>query len=300
MSGAQEARGSLGSRFQYGIFQTVVRCRLVPLARVLLVAVVLYYVFVPRIRRRCMPYLSRRFPGAGRVRMFVHAFRLYLEFGCLLLDRMVAGTTGKFPVMATEPLLRKRLREAAECPRGCIILSAHIGAWQMGLAGLEQLDRPVHVVQWRQPQDAGRHYFEYGKGRPFAVIDAADPVGGLVEAAAALRRSEIVCLMGDRLAVGERIAQGVDVPFLGGMIRVPVNAFALASLTGAALLMLFSVREKGRTRAFLAERLDVPSGLPRRDPAVFLPYALRFARGMERVVERYPHQFFNFHDMWST
>ena len=293
-----EALRSLGSRFRYGIFAALVRCRLIAPARLALAAVVLYYTLVPQVRRRCAAYLARRFPGLGPLRRLVCAYRLYLAYGNVLLDRMIAGITGRFSLCATAPEVRRLLADAGKNSRGRIVLPAHIGAWQVGLAGLEQFDTPVNIVQRKTPGDPDKHYFERGKGKPFRVIDAADPVGSLVEAAAALRRGEIVCLMGDRLPARSPASHGVEIPFLGGVVRLPVNAYALASLTGADLLMLFTVREKGLTKVLSAERIEVPPGLSRRDPAVFRPYALRFARGMEEVVARYPYQFFNFYDMW--
>ncbi|WP_291332105.1 lysophospholipid acyltransferase family protein [Desulfovibrio sp.] len=268
-------------------------------ARMVLAFVVLYYAMLPHVRQRCAAYIERRFPDAGGWRRFAHAYLLYLNFGQVLLDRMIAGVTGRFPFCETDQHVRQCFVEAGDNPHGCIVLTAHIGAWQVGIAGLDQFDRPVNVVQLYNPTDQGKHYFQHGKGRPFRIIDSADPVGSMVEAAAALQRGEVVCLMGDRLHGTRQTGQGVDVAFMGGSIRVPVSAYALASITGAELLMLFTVRENGVTRVFKAERLAVPAGLPRRDVLVFQPYAQQFAAAMETVVERHPYQFFNFYDMWS-
>ncbi|WP_297894973.1 lysophospholipid acyltransferase family protein [uncultured Desulfovibrio sp.] len=289
----------LGSRLQYGFFEVLVRCRMLFAARVVLAFVVLYYAMLPHVRQRCAAYIGHRFPRAGALGRFVHAYRLYLNFGQVLLDRMIAGVTGRFPFCETDQQVRQRFAEAGANPHGCIVLTAHIGAWQVGIAGLEQFDRPVNVVQLHNPEDQGKHYFQHGRGRPFKIIDSADPVGSMVEAAAALRRGEVVCLMGDRMHGTRQAGQGVDVAFMGGSIRIPASAYALASITGAELLMLFTVREKGITRVFMAERLAVPAGLPRRDVSVFQPYAQQFAAALETVVERHPYQFFNFYDMWS-
>lgn len=290
---------ALGSRLQYKFFELMVRCRAIPFARAMLAVVVLYYTLLPHVRRRCSAYLCRRFPDHSSWRMFGHAFRLYLHFGNILLDRMIAGTTGRFPICVTEPHVREVIEKSGQSSRGCIILSAHIGAWQIGLAGLEQFDRPVNVVQLRDPEDADKHYFQRGNGRSFHIIDSSDPMGSLVEVGAALKRGELVCLMGDRLPGEAKAASCVEVPFLGGIIRVPINAYALASITGADLLMLFTIRENGVTRALLAERIFVPSGLRRHTPSVFLPYAMQFVGAMESVITRYPYQFFNFYNMWQ-
>ena len=285
---------TLGSRLQYGIFEVLVRCRLLFVARMVLAFVVLYYALLPHVQQRCAAYIKRRFPCAGGLGRFVHTYRLYLNFGQVLLDRMIAGVTGRFPFCETDQQVRQCFDVAGANPHGCIVLTAHVGAWQVGIAGLDQFDRPVNVVQLHNPADQGKHYFQHGRGRPFNIIDSADPVGSMVEAAAALRRGEVVCLMGDRMHGTRQSGQGVDVAFMGGNIRIPASGYALASITGAELLMLFTVREKGVTRVFKAERLEVPAGLPRRDVAVFQPYAQQFATAMEAVVERHPYQFFNF------
>jgi predicted LPLAT superfamily acyltransferase len=289
---------SLGSHLQYQIFHWIVRCRALPLARALLAIVVLYYTLLPHVRRRCSSYLQRRFGKAEGWTGFVHAYRLYLHFGQVLLDRMIAGTTGYFPRRSPTPVLYEEILEAARNPKGCILLTAHVGAWQIGLVGLEQLDRPVHIAQIHNPDNPEKHYFERGKGRALYIINTLDPIGAFIEMAAALRRGELVCLMGDRLPNNQNTKHYVTVPFLGGRIALPVSAYALASMTGAELVILFTVREKGITRILRAERLKVPSGLPRHDPEVFVPFATRFARAMEEYVQSYPYQFFNFYNMW--
>ena len=299
MQNKRPVANTLGSRLQYGIFEVLVRCRLLFVARMVLPFVVLYYAMLPQVRQRCAAYIERRFPRAGGWGRFVHIYRLYLNFGQVLLDRMIAGVTGRFPLCETDKQVRQLFDEAGANAHGCIVLTAHVGAWQVGIAGLDQFDRPVNVVQLHNPAEQGKHYFEHGRGRPFKIIDSADPVGSMVEAAAALRRGEVVCLMGDRLHGTRQSGQGVDVAFLGGKIRIPVSAYALASITGATLLMLFTVRERGVTKVYKVEQLSVPVGLPRRDVSVFQPYAQQFAAAMETVVERHPYQFFNFYDMWS-
>ena len=299
MQNKRPIAATLGSRLQYGIFEVLVRCRLLCVARMVLAFVVLYYALLPHVRLRCAAYIKRRFPRAGGLGRFVHTYRLYLNFGQVLLDRMIAGVTGRFPFCETDQQVRQCFDVAGANPHGCIVLTAHVGAWQVGIAGLDQFDRPVNVVQLHNPADQGKHYFQHGRGRPFKIIDSADPVGSMVEAAAALRRGEVVCLVGDRLHGTRQAGQGVEVAFMGGSIRVPASAYALASITGAELLMLFTVRENGVTKVFKAERLPVTAGLPRRDVSVFQPYAQQFAAAMETVVERHPYQFFNFYDMWS-
>ena len=287
---------SLGSRFQHHIFYCLARWRLLPLARALLRVVVLYYTLLPHVRRRCMPYVRRRFGTRGGFAAFMHAYRLYLTFGEVLLDRTVGTATGHFAIAPELTEARQLLRRVLERGQGCIVITAHAGAWQMGMAALEAARTPVNMLQWRDPQDVDRHYFEGGKGRPVTVIDASRPVEALVQATAALRRGEVLALMGDRVAA--ETEAHVPTPFMGGLIPLPITAYALASITGAPLVMVLTVRVQGRARPFLAQEIVVPAGLSHRDPQAFLPHARQFAQALEALVEAYPYQFFNFYNIW--
>lgn len=286
---------SLGSSFQHRVFYWLVRCRALVLARALLRVVVFYYTLLPGVRRRCRPYLRRRFPGARGAAMFGHAYSLYLNFGQALLDRSIAGITGSFPIQREGETV-SRLRGILAEGRGCIVLTAHLGGWQLGLAALEALGTPVHVVQRRDPGDVDKHYFEHGGGRVVRLIDASRPLETALAASMALRRNELVCMMGDRM-VDE--AASARVSFLGGIIAVPLTAYALASITGAPLALVFSVRgQDGMTRPHWSGLVRIPPGLGR-NAAQLRPFALRFAAALEEMARLYPQQFFNFYDMWA-
>jgi len=73
----------------------------------------------------------------------------------------------------------------------------------------------------------------------------------------------------------------------------------LASATGAPVVILLSAKT-GRSsyRLRLYETIRVPPGLPKK-PEAYAAYAGAFAACLERYVEEYPHQFFNFYDLWS-
>lgn len=287
---------SLGSRCQHEFFRWLARLHLTAPARLLLYPLVFYYTLKPAVRHRSLPYLARRFPNAGPLARFGHAYRLYLNFAGVLLDRMVAGASGRATVIH-HPKLDQLLTEAVAEGKGCIVLSAHFGGWQLGLAALEPLGRPLHIVQLRDPDDVDRHYFERRRGGPpIDIIDPRDSVIAFARIAAALRRNEIVCIMGDRLTDGDR--HGEPVSFLGGTIIVPVSAYALASITGAPLAVNFTVREHGSVRGVWGEILHVPPGR-RHTPGGLRPFAMHFTAALEHMVEKYPYHFFNFYNMWD-
>lgn len=287
---------SLGSKLQHLFFYYLSKYGGARVARCFLQVVVLYYTMLPSVRKRCQPYLQRRFPAAKHLKRFVHAYRLYLAFGTILLDRTIAKATGHFSLHRTAHVLAA-IEDVLQQGHGCILLSAHIGAWQLGLAGLETLPCPIHMLQYRASHDVDTHYFEHGQGRSVGIIDAGGSFGGLVESSAALKRNEVVCIMGDRILGAEQVC---TLPFLGGMASFPTTTYALASITQAPIVISITLHEHGVARGVLGGVMPVPQHLSRKNPSVFLPYVTEFSNFLDRQTQEHPYQFFNFYNMWVT
>lgn len=286
---------SLGSRLKHGFFYTVIRWLGLKPAYAFLYLVVFYYSLWPSVRRRSRPYLERRFPGASAFAMWGHAFRLNHTFGLVLLERAAMGITGRVtagPDTNEERVVADLLGEG----KGLLILTAHLGAWQMSMVGLEHCDVPVNIVQRRDAGDVDRHYFEHGGGGAVPeIIDVADPIAGLSLTAGALLRREIVCMMGDRVRTD---SVALETEFLGGTILVPGTPYYLAGRFGCPVIVIFPRRSEAMTvsgKAYAIMR--VPENC-RRDPEKLQPYARRFTMAMEEFVADYPYQFFNFYDLW--
>lgn len=287
---------SLGSRFKHGFFYALIRWFGLKPAYAFLFVVVLYYSLLPSVRRRSRPYLERRFPGASGLALWRHAFRLNHTFGLVLLERAAMGITGGVDASAEsneEETVARLLKEG----RGLVVLTAHLGAWQMSMIGLDYCRTPVNIVQRRDEGDVDRHYFEHGGDGPVpTLIDAAEPVAGLGLAASALLRGEIVCMMGDRVRAGEPLT--LEAEFLGGTIQLPGAPFYLAGRFRCPIVVIFPRRDGPAAvagRAYRVLRVPENSG---RDPKKLQPYAREFAAAMEEFVAEYPYQFFNFYDLW--
>ncbi len=289
---------SLGSRFQHEIFYFMVRMRLLFLAKISIRFVVLYYSLLPSVRKRSYPYLSRRFPEANAFSRWIHCYKLYLCFAEGLLQRIALGILGKDSVTTTSAS-REYIKDNLPKDSGCIILTGHIGAWQLGLAGVERLNRPVNIVQWVHEEDNDRHYFEHEKQKDkhdMRVINSRDGVEASFAITAALQRKEIVCIGGDRIT--DTADTGIDVTFLGDTIQLPTIAYVLASITKVPLIVSFSVLTDGLVHGVKSEILHVPNNL-RRNREELRKCAQSFAAIMEDMVQEYPYHFFNFLDMWE-
>jgi predicted LPLAT superfamily acyltransferase len=267
-------------------------------AYALLYGVVLYYVLLPSVRRKCHYYLSRRFPEASGWESFWNSYRMILEFGKVLIDRALVGILGPEQVKEKQEGRQELLDLLAE-KKGLILINAHVGCWQVAMSALSFVDTPVNLLMQREDGDIDRHYFEHaGIDCPYRIIDPRGYLGGILEMVEVLKRGEVLSVMGDRMLGEDR--NGVDIPFLGGMVTMPFSAYKLASATGAPIAVLFSYKSGVGSYALkLYKTIRVPAGLSR-DHNVFKPYVREFAESLELFCAEHPFQFFNFFDMWQN
>jgi len=162
---------------------------------------------------------------------------------------------------------------------------------------LETIQRPINIVQFIDPGDNDKHYFEHDSQKrqhPIKIISSLG-IQASIEITTALQNKELVCMTGDRVA--HESEKSMQMSFLHGKIALPLAPFILASITQSTLLITFSVLEKDTIKGVWAEQISIPKGNHRK-PEFLRPYVQRFVVGLESMVERYPYQFFNFYDIW--
>lgn len=289
---------SIGSNWQHYIFYTLIRLGGKQLAYALLLVVVLYYVlFRPEVRNRSGHYLKRRFPGHTPLFRLWDSYLLSLGIGRILVDRAVLGILGAGRLdisLKGKAALAELLAEG----RGLIMVTAHVGCWQLAMSSLSALDTQVNLLIHREEGDLDRHFFEHGGDKPpYRIIDPAGYLGGTLEMLQVLKNGELLCIMGDRSMGGEGGIVSVD--FLGSPVKLPFSPYKLASATGAPVAVVFPYKnESGGYALQVAKIIRVPENLGRAADA-YLPYAREFVAALELFVAENPYQFFNFYDMWE-
>jgi len=290
---------SIGSRLQHRVFHLLLLAGGLRAAYALLYPVIAWYTLLrPSVRRRGSYYLSRRFPGRSVLGRLSDSYRHSLALGTALVDRAAVGL---LPAGAITATLRERevLLDLLREGRGLILLTAHVGSWQAMLPALSLLNTPVNLLIQREEGDVDRHYFELrGEACPFRIVDPQGYLGGAIEMVSALKRGEVLCIMGDRI-FGE--ARGVlPIDFLGAPAPFPAGPYKIAAATGAPIAVLFSVKT-GPTmyQMVFAGVLRVPEHAGRGKPG-YRPFAESYVRLLEGCVREHPFQFFNFYDMWAV
>ncbi len=189
-----------------------------------------------------------------------------------------------------------RVRSALARPGGCILLSAHVGNWELAGRLLGRLTaRRVHLVMVDADSVAVKQALAGVMGEPPAIIDPRRGFEAAFAIGQALADGGIVCMAGDRLLPGQ---PACEAELLGRPARLPSGPFLAAASTGSIVLPCFLVR-RGRCSYRLLVGSPWQAG-PDRDRQAAARSGVRWWAGvLSTVVRHHPRQWHNFFNVWS-
>ncbi len=245
----------------------------------------------PAERARVRANLARVRPGASEAEYEALVREVFRHFAVCFADLL---TTNRREARPDRLVARiegdEHLRAADAEGRGLVLVTAHLGNWELGGRLLAtRLRRPTHVVVEAEA-DPRIERFLRGGPSPVRFVRRRDPTA-VVPLVSALRRNEIVALQGDR-ALGTRGDALVD--FFGAPAPFPLGPFVLARAAGAPVVPAFCVLDRDlRYTVALAPAIHVAAG---GETAALA----QWVRVLEARVRRSPEQWFNFFDVWSA
>jgi KDO2-lipid IV(A) lauroyltransferase len=186
------------------------------------------------------------------------------------------------------------VRDAADQDEGVVVLTAHLGNWEVAGAGLAALGFPIDVVGKGMSNRAfERDLFALREGLGMGMIEMGDAPRGVLRS---LGRGRVAALLGDQNAH----RWGVFVPFFGRLASTPRGPAVFAIRTGAPVFAGFAIREPGwRQRYTLkAHRLEyaVTGDLDRDVKSLLAAYHDL----LEQAIRGAPEQYFWHHRRWKT
>jgi lauroyl/myristoyl acyltransferase len=191
----------------------------------------------------------------------------------------------------------ERLVAASREGRGAILLTAHVGNFELGGLFLAQLGLKVAAVYVPDPspvierhrEDARRMLGVRGlpiDTSPFAFLPVRK----------ALEENLCVAIQGDRDVSGT----GRRMPFFGKSASFPVGPFRLAQASGAPIFPVFVLQEDdGRYRTVVEEAIRVPNERGAEGEAAVVAALSSFVASMERTIRAYPSQWYLFTRFWE-
>jgi KDO2-lipid IV(A) lauroyltransferase len=194
---------------------------------------------------------------------------------------------------------RQPLDTALAAGTGAILVSAHLGNWELGGVGLADLGYTVNVLTFREPDEKVNGQREAARqehGIRFIYVDRHDtsPLA-IIEAVNALRRNEIVALLGER----DGSSHTVSMDFFGKKTDIPVGPAYLALASGAPVIPVFVPLEYGSYVTIMDEAIYFTAGHGKRAEVIRTGME-RLVSAMECAIRYYPDQWYNFYDFFGT
>jgi KDO2-lipid IV(A) lauroyltransferase len=170
---------------------------------------------------------------------------------------------------------------------GAILITAHMGSFELGLAALAEVEPHIHVVFQRDAFDgfeSVRTHLRQKLGVQEAPID--DGWKTWIKLRDALVSNHVIVLQADRVMPGQKFE---TVPFLGAHLRLPVGPLKLALASGSPIIPVFTIMTSPTTcRLFIEPAIEVNAD--EADLESTSPVMTKIGAAIEKFVAQYPDQ----------
>ncbi|RJO63542.1 MAG: hypothetical protein C4540_07005 [Candidatus Omnitrophota bacterium] len=190
--------------------------------------------------------------------------------------------------------------EALSKGKGVILITAHLGNWELGGVLLGLLGYPILAVALPHKHKKVDDFFNtQRKNKGMGVI----PLGrALPQCIRRLNNNEIIALVIDR----DFTDKGLLLEFLGRKTIIPLGAAVLGLKTDATIVPAFLLRNPDDTFTFVVEK-PVETFQPTTDTGArkklsneYLMSAMaRYITIVEEYIKKYPEQWFMFRQYWK-
>ena len=253
------------------------------------------YVFARRARAELEGNLAMALPDlepAALHRLAWHNFRNHSKAYADLMRLPVARVEDLRPQLRVEGI--EHLEAARERGRGVLVVSAHMGSWEVAAAIWSATVAPVSLfAEELEP----RELYEWYRGTRARLGISVLPLtrSGLRQVLQALDNQEMVVTAIDRDILGT----GIEVDFFGSPARIPEGPAAIALRKGTPLLPVAVFRLPDDT--FQARGYPPIFAEPTGDRAADIRRVTgQLVRRLEEMIRKHPDQWHMPHRIWPA
>ncbi len=283
---------SRGGRIGYQFFVYTIQLVGIRCAYCFLAFIVIYFIpFAPKATRSIWWY-NRQIRRLNIFKALKELYSHYYVFGQTLIDKvaMKGGLLSKYQFRFDN---YERFLEIINGKSGVVMIGAHVGCWEAGAGFFGKYGKKINIVmldaEHHQIKEVLEDNAEQENNYKIIAINQ-DPVAAMLQMKIALNEGEYICFNGDRY-LDKRTAS--QYPFMGREALFPMGPFRIAAKCHVPVVFYYAMRESKRTYRFIFEEAAV-SG---RNSMGQLTQ--QYITSLEKVVKRYPRQWFNFYEFWN-
>lgn len=237
--------------------------------------------------------------GFNWIKSFFYIFMSYNSMGKSMIDRfaMFLGKGDKYSFVFEG---EDYLFDMAENTGG-IMLSGHLGNWEIAGFLLKRLKTPVNIIMFDNEVQEKKDLFEknkYAKNDNLNIIYVKkDSLDHMFEIDAVLKRKELLILHGDRVMEGIKSAK---CEFLGKEANFPLGPYIFAQKYQVPICYVFAMKKRIFNYHFVASKPIYIDKEEKRGERIKINKELNnYVEQLEKMTKKYPNQWYNFYDFWN-
>ncbi len=284
---------SKGTKLGYLIFVQLLKIGGLKSAYALLQFVKLYYIWFANDATRALSKLYMDKLGYTKKQTRKLIQQNIEIFGQTIIDRIATMSHIKTPLTVSRDG-EQYLNEIAHNGKGGILVSAHLGNYEMAAQLLQRYESKVNIIMYDGEGQQLKEYLDKVSGeKSFNIIFIKDDMSHVYEMSAALARNELLCIHADRYLEGSRT---ISHTFLGEEAKFPLGPFALASKLKSPVCFVFALKQSKYHYHFLGYPPKIYEGRGLSGAELMLE---DYVALLEENVKRSPEQWFNYYDFWA-
>ncbi len=236
--------------------------------------------------------------GFSKSKAFFAVYKQYLALGKTLLDKtlILSGLPHKFTIDHDGA---EHIDALVKGGRGGLLISSHVGNWETAGQLLERINYKFNIVMVDAEHEKIKSYMSSVMERKnFNIIPIKEDMSHVFLIKEALSRNELIVMHGDRFV---DIKSSATYHFMGRPAAFPTGPFFIATKFNIPVSFAFAVKETNTHYHFFASK-PVQFKLPREakaKQAVLDHLTQHYIAALEKIIKKYPYQWFNFYDFWG-
>lgn len=286
-----------GGVLGYKIFVFNIKYLGLPVTYFFLRFVILYFIITSPKAIRATYFYFHKIIAKGVISSAIAIYRNYFVFGQVLVDKLTV-LSGYNKKLSFNFDGENYLHEITANKTGGLLISAHIGSFEIAGYLLKRIDTKVNILMYEAEHEQIKKYLStVYKDMNANIICIKEDMSHLYEIKKAFENKEFLCLHGDRFVSDNKT---VVKNFMGFPARFPTGPFFLATKFDIPVTFVFAMKERKYHYHFYASppKKYYNDKLKHREEEldrIINDYISVF----ESCLEKYPYQWFNYYRFWN-
>lgn len=230
-------------------------------------------------------YVNQRFPDAGFWKKIGHIHKLMITTGKNLID---LRQLEKHPEKVEFDCDNEPIIKILEKKKGLIMLTAHMGNWQIMMRKLPDFGVKVNIVMRPEENPVVSKFLKIDHGELYDInlIDPGKGMEAVLEIMQELSQGNIVSIMGDRTINGE---QTIDLKFFESDIKLPKGPFLIANSAKAPVIQLLTTRQGPCAYALKTQAISIAETIKNKEKRI-CAFGEKYLQNIEEFLKQNPYE----------